>query len=109
MATPATVNVSEADLRERFQRLATEWKERSRYLSNTAQMAMLKPYQRIIGMGMPAVPLILEEMRREPGQWFWALEAITGENPVPADAAGKVRLMTQAWIDWGKERGLITP
>jgi hypothetical protein len=31
-------------------------------------MAMLKPYQRIIGMGGPAVPLILDELRREPGQ-----------------------------------------
>jgi hypothetical protein len=109
MTPSAAVNLSEADLRERFQRLASEWKEKSRYLSNTAQMAMLKPYQRIIGMGMPVVPLILEEMRREPDQWFWALEAITGENPVPAEAAGKVRLMTQAWIEWGRQRGLITP
>ena len=47
---------SEASLRERFQRLAAEWKEQSRYLSNMAQMATLRPYQRIIGMGPPAVP-----------------------------------------------------
>jgi hypothetical protein len=95
-------------LRERFQRLATEWKEQSRYLSNSAQMAMLKPYQRIIGMGWPAVPLILEEMRREPGQWFWALEAISEENPVPAEALGNVRAMTQAWIEWGLKQGLLS-
>jgi len=94
-------------LRERFQRLAAEWKAQSRYLSNTAQMAMLKPYQRIIGMGLPAVPLILEELRREPDQWFWALEAITEENPVPPEAAGKVRLMAQAWLDGGMQHGLI--
>jgi hypothetical protein len=98
-----------AGLRERFQRLATEWKEQSRYLSNSAQMAMLKPYQRIIGMGWPAVPFILEEMRREPDQWFWALEAITEENPVPAEALGKVRVMTQAWIEWGIKQGLLSP
>ena len=42
---------SESTLKERFARLANEWKEQSRYLSNTAQMAMLKPYQRIIGLG----------------------------------------------------------
>jgi hypothetical protein len=30
-----------------------------------------------------------EELQREPDQWFWALEAITRENPVPAEAAGK--------------------
>ena len=96
------------ELRERFQRLATEWKTQSHYLSNTAQMAMLKPYQRIIGMGLPAVPLILEELQREPNQWFWALEAITDANPVPPVDAGKVRAMAQAWIDWGKAHGFIS-
>ena len=55
-------------LQDRFRRLAHEWREQSRYLSNNAQIAMLRPYQRIIGMGMPAVPLILEELRSEPDQ-----------------------------------------
>lgn len=105
-ATPTT-RAREASVRDRFQRLAAEWKERSRYLSNTPQMAMLEPYQRIIGMGPPVVSLILEELRREPDHWFWALEAITEENPVPPEAAGKVRLMSQAWIEWGERQGLL--
>ena len=95
-------------LSERFHRLAAEWKQQSRLLSNSAQMAMLRPYQRIIGMGPPAVPLILEELRREPDHWFWALEAITEQDPVPPEAMGKVRLMAQAWLDWGKRQGLIS-
>jgi hypothetical protein len=97
----------DASVEERFRRLATEWKEQSRYLSNTAQMAMLKPYQRIIGLGLPVVPLILEELHREPNQWFWALEAITEQNPVPPEAGGKVRLMAEAWIEWGKQQGYV--
>jgi len=98
-----------AETRDRFQRLAAEWKEQSRYLSNTAQMAMLRPYQRIIGMGLSVVPLILEELQHEPDQWFWALESITEENPVPTEAAGNVRQMAQAWIDWGKRNGFVSP
>jgi hypothetical protein len=78
-------------------------------MANAAQMAMLRPYQQIIGMGWEAVPLILEELRREPDQWFWALEAITDENPVPPEAAGKVRQMAQAWLAWGRTHGLLTP
>ena len=93
--------------RERFLRLTAEWKDQSRYLSNSAQMALLRPYQRIIGMGLPVVPFILEELQREPDQWFWALEAITEENPVPPEANGVVRLMAQAWLDWGRQRGYI--
>ena len=97
------------EMRDRFRRLAAEWKEQSRCLSNTAQMAMLRPYQRIIGMGWPAVPLILDELRRDPDQWFWALEAITEENPVPPEAAGQVRRSADAWVEWGRDRGLVGP
>lgn len=93
---------------ERFQKLAADWKAQCRYLSNTVQMAILAPYQQIIGMGLPAIPLILEELQREPRQWFWALESITGENPVPAEIAGKVRESAQAWIDWGRRSGYIS-
>ena len=108
MSAPSVAPVfPPAELRERFRRLAAEWKAQSRYLSNTAQMAMLQPYQRIIGMGAPAVPLLLEELEREPDLWFWALEAITEANPVPPEAAGKVRLMAQAWIEWGKQHGFV--
>jgi hypothetical protein len=39
----------EGTVSERFQRLAAEWKEQTRILSNSAQMAMLKPYQRLLG------------------------------------------------------------
>jgi len=95
------------DFQERFQRLAREWKEKSRYLSNTAQMAMLRPYQQIIAIGPPAAPLILKELQREPDHWFWALECIAGENPVTPEIAGRVHSMAQASLDWGEERGLI--
>lgn len=108
MSTPSVISPSASvDPRERFRRLTAEWKEQSRYLSNTAQMAMLKPYQRIIGMGWPVVPLILEELRREPDLWFWALEAITEENPVPPEAAGKIHLMAEAWLQWGIQRRIL--
>ncbi|SIO60031.1 hypothetical protein SAMN05444166_6242 [Singulisphaera sp. GP187] len=105
--SPPPAATERLSVAERFQRLAAEWKQESRYLSNSAQMAMLKPYQRIIGMGAPVVPLILEELSREPDQWFWALEAITEQNPVPPEAMGKVRLMAQAWGLWGERQGVL--
>ncbi len=103
-----SASVTEADLRERFEQLKGEWKSQSQYLSNTAQMAMLWPYQQIIGMGSAVVPLILAELREETDHWFWALEAITAENPVRPEVAGNVRQMAQAWIDWGRRKGLFT-
>jgi len=51
--------------------------------------------------------LILEELQREPDRWFWALESITEQNPVPPLVNGNVRLMAQAWIDWGKQQRYV--
>lgn len=107
MSATATPRGGKYDVCERFRQLAAQWKEQSRHLSNAAQMAMLKPYQQIIGMGEAAVPLILEELQREPDQWFWALEAITQEDPVPPESAGKVRAMAEAWVQWGKRQGYM--
>ena len=76
---------------------------------NPVQMVMLSPYQQIIGMGPAAVPLILAELQRRPDQWFWALESITEENPVSSEIAGSMRLMAEAWVDWGKKQGLLAP
>jgi hypothetical protein len=94
---------------ERFARLASEWKRLSRFMSNPAQMAMLSPYQRIIGMGMPATSLILNELRRESDHWFWALEAITDEDPVSPECRGNIKAMRQAWLDWGLRNGFLQP
>jgi len=102
-----SISAVEADLQERFEQLKADWQSQSRYLSNSAQMAMLWPYQQIIGMGPAVVPLILAELERRTDHWFWALEAITGENPVPEEAAGNVGEMARAWIDWGRRKGLV--
>jgi hypothetical protein len=97
----------EVTVSERFHRLAADWKAQSRFLSNSAQMAIFRPCQQIIGMGPAVVPLILEELRREPDQWFWALESITEQNPVRPETMGKVRLMAQAWVAWGEQQGVL--
>ena len=102
MSAAVTPRGSKYDVRERFRQLAAQWKDQSRHMSNAAQMAMLPPYQQIIGMGEAVVPLLLEELQRDPDQWFWALEAITQENPVPPESAGTIRLMAEAWVAWGK-------
>ncbi len=95
------------EFRQQFDDLSAQWKEETRYLSSTTDIATNATYQRIIGMGMPVVPLILEDLRNQPFHWFWALNAITGEQPVPQSARGRVREMADAWISWGVKKKLI--
>ena len=49
MIAVAEARNREASAESRFERLKDEWKQQSQYLSNTTQMAMLRPYQQIIG------------------------------------------------------------
>lgn len=109
MNVPTIRTLSVEEIHDRFQRFAAAWKQEARHLSNSAQMAMLPSYQRIIGLGLAAVPLLLKELQNEPNQWFWALESITDDNPVRPEHLGKVRLMAQDWLEWGMRHGYTVP
>jgi hypothetical protein len=92
---------------ERFQALLRQWKADVGPLSSVTEMAMHPAYQRIIGLGREAVPLLLRELAKEPDHWFWALKAITGVDPVEPAHRGRVKDMADAWLLWGKEQRLL--
>jgi hypothetical protein len=92
-------------LARRFHELAEAWRRDTSFLSFTQQRAIHPAYQRIIGMGWAAVPLILRQLERRPDHWLWALESITGE--APARGAESFQAAVQAWLQWGRERGLL--
>lgn len=64
-------------------------------------------YQAIIGMGAEALPMILEDLRQNSGHWFWALKAISNEDPVVPSDRGSVKKMKNAWLQWGEVKGLV--
>jgi hypothetical protein len=88
-----------------FSELAKKWKSERRSTSFSSVIAMHPAYQRIIGMGKEAVPLILRDIENEPDHWFWALRAITGEDPVSSEIRGDMQKMADAWVKWGREKG----
>ena len=92
---------------DRFDELARQWQSQTRHLSSATAMAIHPAYQAIIGLGVEAVPLILKELKGRPNHWFWALRALTGIDPVPAEQRGRVSEMAKAWLEWGEEQGLI--
>lgn len=98
-----------ADDASQFHTLASEWRHATATIANVARKSQHLAYQRIIGMGEAAVPLILSELsQRGPGDWFWALTAITGENPITPEIAGNMNLMTEAWLKWGVKAGYLS-
>ena len=97
----------EPDLESRFNDLAEKWASETAHHSMMSSVVLHKSYQEIIGLGPDVLPLILGRLSTEPNHWFWALRAISGEDPVPADQAGKFDAMRQAWLQWGRGRGLV--
>jgi hypothetical protein len=95
------------DVKRRFRGLVKQWRKETAHLSSTDRMAKHPAYQEIIGMGWPVVPLLLAELKQRPDFWFAALRAITGENPVPAESAGRIKDMARAWIEWGRSKGHV--
>lgn len=91
----------------KFFHLKELWEKETIMLSSVTTISMHPAYQKIIGMGSKALPLIFQEMKKKPGHWFWALKSITGIDPVPLNLRGRLKQMTDIWLSWGKEKGYI--
>lgn len=87
---------------QKFQNLKAKWLMEMGTSSSLSDLFLHPAYQQIIGIGPAAVPSLLRELRWEPHLWFWALMAITGENPAAAIAPQDVDDATEAWLEWGK-------
>jgi hypothetical protein len=93
---------------KRFNKFAKTWKLETELVSKVTKKFMHPAYQKIIGMGESAIPLILKDLiENGPEDWFWALTAITDENPIREDIAGNMVAMTEAWLQWGRKAGYL--
>jgi len=103
----ATQSRKKAELEITFYQLVDRWRIENRGVSSTEQLSMHSAYQQIIGMGGDAIPMLLRELERNSGRWFWALKSITREDPVTPEQRGKTKEMIEAWLNWGRKKGYI--
>ena len=107
MAIDKTIVDDSKSFEPRFRALVREWKRDTEAQSSVARMTRHPAYRQIIDLGEEAIPLLLLELKRSPDFWFAALRSLTGADPVPKEAAGKIKLMARAWIEWGREKGYL--
>ena len=101
------VEVSRYALETEFQSLVKKWRRETAVSSSLTKKVLHPAYQRIIGMGPAVLPLILEELERKPAHWFWALNAISGEDPVRTEDEDDFDAAVSAWLQWGRDKGHI--
>jgi hypothetical protein len=107
MAADVAASESSAALEQRFRELSENWERETGSLSSLSKRVMNRNYQAIVGMGEQVVPILLRDLRDNRRDWFWALSAITRENPIDRADAGRVDRMIAAWIDWGKKKRML--
>jgi hypothetical protein len=91
--------------RMEFEVLSKRWQRDTKHLSLVSRKLIHPAFLRIVGMGEPVIPLLLEALRDRPAHWFVALRATANVNPVPENAnPSEAR---QAWLQWGRSQGYI--
>jgi len=90
---------------ERFRRLAEVWHQETDHLSSMSEASAHPAYQEIIDLGPDILPLLFRDLEENHTHWFGALAALTGAQPIPTGAGGKIPTMVDAWIRWAKDNG----
>ena len=101
--------ISEDDKRVmEFRSLVEQWEQETLFHSSLSLIFTHPAYQRIMAMGKPALPLILSELQKKSGQWFYALRYITGSD-IAAEAEAKTfSEAREAWLEWGRNNNYIS-
>ena len=87
-------------LKARFDELAAAWTSETACYSFKPQIVGHPAYRALLEMGPEILPLAIEELRTPARRWFYLLRDLTGESPVPPQAAGDVPAMAEAWVVW---------
>lgn len=96
----SAMSYSDTDLYIKFTRLKEKWEDDTKYLSNITDICNHPAYQEIISLGKDVVPYIIIDLSETGHYWFWALQKITHEDPIPEEHYGYINKMTQDWIQW---------
>jgi hypothetical protein len=101
----STLTIPPPALVQAFRRLAAEWHEATRFDSGPSTEH--PAYRGIVALGPDVVPVILDALAGSPDWWFAALRELTGVDPVPHADRGRLRVMAEHWVAWGRSRGLV--
>ena len=87
--------------------LRDRWKEETLFISSGTILISNSAYKSIIHMGSYTIPWIFREMKRDDDHWFYALEKITGINPIKPENVGMIEKMKEDWFDWASKNDYL--
>jgi hypothetical protein len=97
--------VATESLAERFEELKEKWQKETSFHSSLGEKFTNDSYISIIGMGVFALPFILNDLVENPAHWFYALEKIVGRDM--AEGAKNYAEARLKWLSWGREHDIV--
>ncbi len=94
-----------AELAKEFHALVERWKRETFSLSSLTKIYAHPAYQRIMAMGVAGIPLVLKELQKDQGHWFYALKFMAGNNV--SDGMTNFEDAKAAWLEWGYKNNYI--
>ena len=94
---------SKEEILERFDYLKKRWIAETRILSNPRLKYNNENYQEIIKLDSYILPYLIDDLRENDYDWFFALREITNDDPIKKGHEGYYDLMKQDWLDWAEK------
>jgi len=93
-----------SSIRDKFDALAETWEDK---LGGSSVLNLNDViYHQIIGMGAEIIPFLLERLRESEGHWIYALKCISGDQAESPEMHGDADRVINAWLAWGRARGI---
>ncbi len=94
-------------IKKDFDILTSVWEQETLFSSNFSEIINNSAYRSIISLGEDVIPFIIEDLKHDDKLWFYALELLTGQNPIKENHRGIIPLMKQDWIDWAYKNDIL--
>lgn len=96
---PSGYSQTDSVLEREFHSLVMRWNDETCAISSLTKIYAHPAYQRIIAMGISGVPLVLKELDRNQGRWFYALKFMAGKDI--SEGMSNFDNARAAWLHWG--------
>ncbi len=89
-----------------FDDYKSTWEEETIFSSSISEITNNTAYRTIIGLGQKVLPFIIDDLKKNDNHWFYALEALTGQNPIKENHKGIIPLMRDDWLKWAEDNNI---
>jgi hypothetical protein len=88
-----------------FYAVLHRWRSEIAFISDPDKIAEHPSFKALVTNADLVLPLIIDELRKEPSYLVWVLDDAFDEHPYLSSQIGNLTEMSNAWIAWAERNG----